>query len=648
MISRFAVTLALACLAIAVSAQDIIIDNEDGEFSQTLGTWTLTGFPTGWPGGTGSYLWASGVGAAGPADAVCQWQPTIATAGPYEVSVWYVEGGNRATDAPYTVIHAGGSTTIDVNQKTNGSQWVSLGAFSFNTGTGGRVELANNADSGQAVIADAVKFSPTTVTPEIRGVWTSRYQWPGGNQSATESNIDSTLDDMISGNFNTVFFQIRGQCDTLYPSPNETWSPIFGESNPGYDPVQYAVEEAHSRGLSFHAYINTHTIWGSSSSPSNGNHVFYDHGNPSDPAHRDWLLYDDGGGIASTSEYHYMNPGIPEADTWVREQVMHVIDTYDIDGVHWDRARMSTQGYGRNPIAVARWDDAGTGTPNDGQGNPENLGWEDFMRDSITRSLINITGEAWAADPSVLVSSAPLGLWDYSAYSGIGGYTAGMYYGYVRGQDAKAWMQTGAMDFIVPQIYWYDTGNKPDFTDLFNDWWAAAQAAGRQLVPACRNGVNTGIDGSLDSATRQALNEGHALLARTSGAAGYNLWHSNDTNYSTWSTAGHPYESATTLPTFPWRSTEGVIVGRVYANDTVTPITDAWVTRTGETWTALSSADGLYAFLRVPPGTYTLTAQHPSHATAQASGVIVTAGAATVVDLVAGEVPVGISLLGQD
>ncbi|MBN1477621.1 family 10 glycosylhydrolase [Candidatus Sumerlaeota bacterium] len=643
MFSRLAVTSALVCLAIAAAAQDIIIDNEDGGFSQTLGSWTVSGSLIGYPGGTGTYLWTSGAGSSSAPTARCQWQPTITTAGPYQVSVWYVQGTNRPTDAPYTVVHAGGSTTIDVNQEINGSQWVPLGVFSFNAGTGGRVELANDAESGQAVIADAVRFSPSSASPEIRGVWTSRYQWPGGNQSATESNIDDTMDDLVTGNFNTVFFQIRGQCDTLYPSPNETWSPIFGESDPGYDPVAYAVSAAHSRGLSFHAYINTHTIWGSSSPPSNGNHVYYDHGNPSDPAHRDWLLFDDMGGIASTSEYHYMNPGIPEADTWVREQVMHVIDTYDVDGVHWDRARMSEEGFGRNPIAVARWDDTGTGTPNDGQGNPENLDWDDFMRDSITRCLINITGEAWAADPSVVVSSAPLGLWRYDAY----GYPTGYYYGYVRGQDAKAWMQMGAMDFIVPQIYWADGGNTPDWTPVFNDWLAAANATGRAVVPASKNGVYSDYP-ALDASQRQVEVENHATTARSSGAAGHNLWHANDTNYSTWSSAGHPYESATSLPTFPWRSTEGVIVGRVYETDGVTPITDAWVTRTGETWTALSSADGFYAFLRVPPGTHTITAQHPSHPTAQASGVSVTAGAATVVDLVAGIVPAELTALHQE
>jgi hypothetical protein len=197
-------------------------------------------------------------------------------------------------------------------------------------------------------------------------------------------------------------------------------------------------------------------------------------------------------------------------------------------------------------------------------------------------------------------------------------------------------MTAGAMDFIVPQIYWPDGGALPDFSDLYYDWQSAADTAGRAVVPGSHN-VYSGQSGV----------ESQALIARSGGAAGHNLWHSGSTNYTTWSSSGHPYELPANFPTFPWRSTEGVIVCRVYESDGSTPITDAWVTRTGSSWTALSSADGLCAFLRVSPGTYTLTAQHPSEPITQVPGVTVTAGQATEVDIVMnGDVPAGLVYFG--
>jgi uncharacterized lipoprotein YddW (UPF0748 family) len=649
-------------VSISPPAQDLIIDNLDPGFTILLEVgpeiWETGSFPTPWPtDGSGDYRWARTVGLAASPTHVCEFRPTLPTTSSYEVMIWYVQGGNRATDVPVTIIHDGGSTTVDVNMESGGSNWQSLGIFDFQAGTTGAVEISNQAEgvaetgSVQVIMADAVRFRvpaapPPPGAPEIRGVWSSRFNWPAGaNAAGSQANIVSLMNSIANNNFNAAFFQVRGQMDTLYPSPNEPWSDIVTSpdgADPGWDPMAFAINEAHSRGISFHAYINTHTCQQPVGAPTHaapGNslgipvHQYYLHCDPNNPAAQDWLAFDAAGNPAPFDEYWYVNPGIPEADTWTREQIMYVVDNYDVDGIHFDRVRMTASGYGRNPGAVARWDDPMTGTPNDGPGNPENLGWDDFMRDAITRAMINITGEAWASKPDVVVSSAPLGLWRSDAYPG---YPTGFFYGYVRGQDAKAWMNAGAMDFIVPQIYWDDGGSLPDFSDLYADWQAAADAAGRGLVPGSNN------------SNGQAEVENHALIARSGGALGHNLWSSGSTNFSSWSGVADPYEVPAAVPDFPWRSTEGVIVVRVYQSDGTTPVTDAWVNRTGSSFTALSSADGLCAFLRVAPGSYTVNASHPAHGTGEASGVTVSAGLATEIDIILTTVPVGISLMGQE
>jgi uncharacterized lipoprotein YddW (UPF0748 family) len=467
---------------------------------------------------------------------------------------------------------------------------------------------------------------------ELRGVWISRFEWPSTSPSTAQSRINSVFTNAANNNFNAVFFQMRGQCDTLYPSPNEPWSPLIGGSDPGWDPLQYAVNAAHSRGVEIHAYINTHTCWQSSSAPSYApDHVFWDHCNVDDPAHQDWLIHDDSGIPQGYSEYVWMNPGVPAMDAWVREQIMYVIDTYDIDGVHFDRVRMAERNWGRAPIAVARHDNPATAEPNDGQGNPEQLDFDDFMRDSVTRALINIRGQAWSRDSSVAVSATPVGLWRADAYPC---YSTGYFYGYWLAQDGKAWMNAGAVDFLVPQIYWGDGGALPDFSDIYPDWQTAADTAGRFLTPGSSNS-----NGQLEV-------ENHALIVRAGGGEGHVTWSHGSTDYASWSSAGHPYESAATVPTFPWLTAEGIIFGHVYESDGITPVTDAWVNRTGDTWTALSSEDGFHCFLRLAPGVYSLTAEHPDHGTAEVIGVNVNGGDAVEVDLVLGSssapTPVGL------
>jgi len=86
------------------------------------------------------------------------------------VSAWYVAGGNRVLDAPYTVIHDDGSDLVTLDQRTGGTRWNVLGQFPFMAGEEGAVRLSNQASGGDVVIADAVRFLLLDAQPAfIRG-----------------------------------------------------------------------------------------------------------------------------------------------------------------------------------------------------------------------------------------------------------------------------------------------------------------------------------------------------------------------------------------------------------------------------------------------------------------------------------------------
>ena len=142
------------------SYQEIIVDNTDAGYAE-VGSWTTSTNPGYY--GTNSRYSDTGVG-----NDTATWTPNLPTSCYYNVYAWWVDGSNRATNAPYSINHASGSATFYVNQSTGGGQWNILGSYSFNAGTGGNVVLTDNAESGKVVSADAIKFAQTaepTPTP---------------------------------------------------------------------------------------------------------------------------------------------------------------------------------------------------------------------------------------------------------------------------------------------------------------------------------------------------------------------------------------------------------------------------------------------------------------------------------------------------
>ncbi len=123
------------------------------------------------------------------------WTPDIPEYGEYAVHAWWTQYSDRAKDAPYTINYDGGSITIDVNQEINGGMWNYLGSYNFSKGTSGSVVLTNDAEAGQNVIAEAVKFESTSVAtyaPNVVGGHDDRWNECYGFY-ATGHNISCLL-----------------------------------------------------------------------------------------------------------------------------------------------------------------------------------------------------------------------------------------------------------------------------------------------------------------------------------------------------------------------------------------------------------------------------------------------------------------------
>ncbi|MDX1971134.1 MAG: N-acetylmuramoyl-L-alanine amidase [Candidatus Sumerlaeia bacterium] len=87
------------------------------------------------------------------------WSANLPTSGSYKVEARWTAASNRAASAPYVVSHAGGNTTVNVNQQANNGVWITLGTWNFNAGTAVRVSLSCWTTAGFFVVADGVRFT---------------------------------------------------------------------------------------------------------------------------------------------------------------------------------------------------------------------------------------------------------------------------------------------------------------------------------------------------------------------------------------------------------------------------------------------------------------------------------------------------------
>ena len=111
-------------------------------------------------------------------------------------------------------------------------------------------------------------------TKEARGIWVTRWEWARNNirnnPAAQKERIIEIFEKVKQARFNFILFQIRGNGDAFYKSNYEPWSELLTGKlgkNPGWDPLEFAIEQAQLRGLELHAWINTFPAWSGASPP---------------------------------------------------------------------------------------------------------------------------------------------------------------------------------------------------------------------------------------------------------------------------------------------------------------------------------------------------------------------------------------------
>ena len=317
-----------------------------------------------------------------------------------------------------------------------------------------------------AAAPTAPDAAPITVTVghvrELRGVWISTVNngtWPSKTAlgaSAAKAELLTIFDALALAHMNTVFFQVRPESDALYASALEPWSRFLSGvqgTDPGWDPLAFAVAEGHARGLEVHAWVNPYRGLANAAVTAAANHV---------TRTLSKFAY-----VYGTPAVVWMDPGAPEVRAHIIAVLRDIVKRYDVDGIHFDDYFYPYPNGTPFPDAssYALYTDAG---------GVLSLG--DWRRDNVNTLVREASVMIAAERPDVRFGVSPFGIYRPGTPPGITGLDA---YDAIYCDPVK-WMAEGWVDYLVPQLYWPSTKQGQEFGKLVT-WWAGLAKGGRSV-----------------------------------------------------------------------------------------------------------------------------------------------------------------------
>lgn len=310
-------------------------------------------------------------------------------------------------------------------------------------------------------------ITPPRIVREFRGAWVSpvwNADWPsrpGLSPDSQRAELRAVFDRAQQVGLNAIVLHVRMAADAMYPTPHAPWSVyLTGEVGrapvPAYDPLAYAVREAHARGLELHAWFNPFRAAPPDRKVSGGTgHV--------SATHPKWIV--------RYGSQTWLDPGLPEVRQYVLKAIIDVVDRYDVDGVHLDDYFYPYLEEGAKPFAdTASWARYGV-----------RAGWQnrgDWRRDNINQFVETLYREVKARKQWVSVGISPFGIWRPNnpvGVTGLNSYTEIF-------ADSRRWFREGWVDYLAPQLYWPIDGSQDRFRKL-ESWWNEQNVKGRHLWP---------------------------------------------------------------------------------------------------------------------------------------------------------------------
>ncbi|MEE4178148.1 MAG: family 10 glycosylhydrolase [Bacteroides sp.] len=320
---------------------------------------------------------------------------------------------------------------------------------------------------------------------EMRGTWFTtawRIDWPPlGTAQTQQSKMVSMFNQLEQANINAVFLQVRPFADAFYNSAYEPWSHMLGSSpadrgvDPGYDPLAFAIKEAHKRGMELHVWLNPYRFESTAGEFA---------GRPGDYSQTHPHL------IINYNNRTYFDPGHPETTQLIKNIIADIISKYNIDGVIFDDyfypSNMPTSydqttfdEFGDEEFIRHYYDGPLFQTLTRG----------DFRRASVNNMIREVHDTIKAMNSNLVFGVSPAGIYTTNALVAQfyettlpEGITGNNNWATIN-CDPLAWLKEGSIDYISPQLYW-QIGGSQDFVTL-TEWWGwQSQRYGRHHYPS--------------------------------------------------------------------------------------------------------------------------------------------------------------------
>ncbi|MFB9863972.1 family 10 glycosylhydrolase [Rufibacter immobilis] len=304
-------------------------------------------------------------------------------------------------------------------------------------------------------------FAQNLPKREFRGAWIATYaniDWPNRNQTPQQQQnaLISILDHHKATGLNAIFLQVRSQSDALYASTIDPWSADLTATqgkapSPFWDPLQFAIEECHKRGMELHAWMNPYRAIAnvnqlSTFAPS---HVARQH--------PEWLI--------ATANLRTLDPGIPGVRDYINSVITDVVQRYDVDGIHFDDYFYPNAAF--NDDATFNADPRGF------------TNRADWRRDNVNLLIAQTNATVKGLKPWVKFGVSPSGIYRNSTNPAIGTPTSGLEHYTSLYADSKKWLQEGWIDYLAPQVYWFIGQSAANYSVII-PWWNN-NAAGRHI-----------------------------------------------------------------------------------------------------------------------------------------------------------------------
>ena len=312
---------------------------------------------------------------------------------------------------------------------------------------------------------------PPALRREFRGAWVasvSNIDWPskpGLPTAAQKAELLALLDRATQLKLNAIILQVRPACDALYASKLEPWSEyLTGQMGrapePFYDPLAFAVEAAHQRGLELHAWFNPYRAR---------------HSTGKSPASADHLSRTRPNLVRTYGRQLWLDPGEPAVQDHSLKVILDVVKRYDVDGVHMDDYFYP---YPEKDAAGNALDFSDASAWQRYRRSGGKLSRDDWRRDNVNQFIQRLHREIHAAKPWVRFGISPFGIWRPGHPESINGLDAfAQLYA-----DSRLWLASGWVDYLAPQLYWPVDSKAQSFPALLN-WWSGQNAKQRHLWP---------------------------------------------------------------------------------------------------------------------------------------------------------------------